>query len=64
MLVLIIDQAWKALMKFKRLLYKALGEKAGSTDSEADKVGFIRAIIVLIYIITNFVIIAGVIRHW
>ena len=51
-------------MKFKRLLYKALGEKAGSTDSEADRVGFIRAMIVLIYIVTNFVIIAGVIRHW
>jgi len=51
-------------MKFKRLVFKALGEKAGSTDSEADVVGFIRVAIVLVYIITNLVIIAGVIRHW
>lgn len=51
-------------MKFKRLLYKALGEKAGSTDSEADQVGFIRAVIVMIYVVTNMVIVAGVIRHW
>ena len=47
-----------------RLWAKALGEKASSNDCEADKVAIIRTIIVLFYIITNAVIIAGVIRHW
>jgi len=47
-----------------RLWAKALGEKAGSTDAEADKIAFVRTAIVLCYIITNAFIIAGVIRHW
>jgi hypothetical protein len=47
-----------------RLWAKALGEKSGSTDKEADKIAFIRTAVVLSYIITNCFIIAGVIRHW
>ena len=47
-----------------RLWAKALGEKTGSTDQEADRIAFIRTLIVLSYIITNCFIIAGVIRHW
>lgn len=47
-----------------RLWAKALGEKAGSTDQEADRVAAIRTIILFVYIITNLFIIAGVIRHW
>jgi hypothetical protein len=47
-----------------RLWAKALGEKAGSTDREADRVAIIRTAIVAVYIITNLFIIAGVIRHW
>ena len=47
-----------------RLWAKALGEKASTNDTEADKVAIVRSIIVLIYIVTNFVIIAGVLRHW
>lgn len=43
---------------------KALGEKSGNTDNEADRIALIRTIIVLTYIITNLFIIAGVIRHW
>jgi hypothetical protein len=43
---------------------KALGEKAGSSNREADNVAIVRTLIVLCYIITNFFIIAGVIRHW
>jgi len=50
--------------KLWRLWAKALGEKASTNDSEADKISIVRSIIVLIYIITNFVIIAGVLRHW
>ena len=43
---------------------KALGEKAHSDDSEADKVAIIRTVIVVLYLITNMFIIAGIIRHW
>ena len=43
---------------------KALGEKASNDDKEADKIAIIRTVIVLIYVITNIFIIAGVIRHW
>ena len=52
------------MKKMWRLWAKSLGEKAGSTDQEADRIAFIRTSIVLIYVITNFFIIAGVIRHW
>ena len=47
-----------------RLWAKALGEKTGSSDCESDQIAIIRTIIVLSYIVTNFFIIAGVIRHW
>ena len=47
-----------------RLWAKALGEKSGVTDKEADRVAVIRTVIVLCYIVTNLFIIAGVIRHW
>jgi len=47
-----------------RLWAKALGEKASSSDKEADKIAYVRTAIVLCYIVTNLFIIAGVIRHW
>jgi hypothetical protein len=47
-----------------RLWAKALGEKVGKNDREADRVAIIRTSIVLFYIITNLFIIAGVIHHW
>ena len=47
-----------------RLWAKALGEKSGANDREADKIAVIRTCIVLCYVFTNFFIIAGVIRHW
>jgi hypothetical protein len=47
-----------------RLWAKALGEKSGNTNTEADTVALIRTAIVLCYIITNCFIVAGVIRHW
>jgi hypothetical protein len=47
-----------------RLWAKALGEKASDSDNEADRIAFIRTIIVLSYITTNCFIVAGVIRHW
>lgn len=47
-----------------RLWAKALGEKSGKDDREADHIALVRSLIVLCYIITNVFIIAGVIRHW
>ena len=47
-----------------RIWAKALGEKSGKDNNEADRIAFIRSLIVLFYIITNLFIIAGVIRHW
>jgi hypothetical protein len=52
------------MRKFWKLWVKALGEKSGKTDKESDRIAIIRTIIVLIYITTNIVIVAGVIRHW
>jgi len=52
------------LRKVWRLWAKALGEKAGDTDEESDRIACIRTAIVLSYIITNCFIVAGVIRHW
>ena len=52
------------LRKVWRLWAKALGEKTGNTDREADRVALIRTAILLTYILTNLFIIAGVIRHW
>jgi hypothetical protein len=43
---------------------KALGEKQGKTDSDADRIALVRTLIVVSYIITNLFIVAGVIRHW
>jgi hypothetical protein len=50
--------------KLWRLIAKALGSKSGVDDCESDKIALIRLCIVLVYIITNIFIIAGVIRHW
>jgi len=47
-----------------RLWAKALGEKAGKSNEEADKIAMIRTVILLVYLITNLFIIAGVIKHW
>ena len=47
-----------------RLWAKALGDKYGLTDREADIVCGIRTLIVVSYLITNLVIICGVVHHW
>jgi hypothetical protein len=51
-------------MNIWRLWAKALGEKVGKDDKEADRIAIIRSVILVSYIITNVFIIAGVIRHW
>jgi len=52
------------IKKLWRIWAKALGEKSGASNEEADRIAIIRTVIVLSYIITNCFIIAGVIRHW
>lgn len=47
-----------------RLWAKALGEKTGKNEKEADIIALIRTVIVFSYIATNAFIVAGVIRHW
>ncbi|MCK9445619.1 hypothetical protein M0Q50_01860 [bacterium] len=52
------------MYKYWRIWAKSLGEKSGSTDKESDKIAIVRTIILLIYLITNIFIVAGIIRHW
>jgi hypothetical protein len=47
-----------------RLWAKALGEKTGASNTEADKIALIRTALVLINVLTNFAIVAGILRHW
>jgi len=54
----------ETIKRLWRLWAKSIGEKAGDTDKEADKIACVRTLIVLSYIITNCFIVAGVIRHW
>ena len=51
-------------MKVWRIWAKALGEKASSDSDEADRIAFIRTLIVGVNFITCFFIMANTIRHW
>lgn len=51
-------------MKLWPIVAKALGSKADSNHVIADQVAIIRLLILTAYMITNFFICAGVIRHW
>ena len=47
-----------------RLWAKALGEKDGRTDREADTIASIRTFILICYMVTNVAIVANAVRHW
>ena len=47
-----------------RLWAKALGEKSGKDDREADIVARIRTFIFVSYMVTNVAIVANAVRHW
>jgi len=47
-----------------RIWAKALGEKYGKNDREADLIAGIRTLIFISYLVTNLFIVSGVIRHW
>lgn len=64
LIAMTLDSLGVYMAKLWRLWAKALGEKSGSTDAEADRIACVRTVIVLVYVITNCFIMAGVIRHW
>ena len=47
-----------------RIWVKALGEKSGANDREADCIAIVRSVIVGLNFITCLFIIAGVIHNW
>ena len=47
-----------------RIWAKALGDKTGKSNREADLIALIRTIIVLVYLGTNIMIVMGIIHHW
>ena len=47
-----------------RIWAKALGEKSGSNDREADYVAVLRTFIFCTYLVTNIAIVANAVRHW
>ena len=47
-----------------RIWAKALGEKSGKDDREADTGARIRTLIFVSYLITNVAIVANAVRHW
>lgn len=53
-----------AKIKIWRIWAKALGQKEGRNNFEADCIALIRTAIVALYIVTNLFIIAGILRHW
>ena len=52
------------MKKFWYIWCKALGEKPHEDDKLSDKIAIIRSCIVLVYVITNLFIVAGIIKHW
>jgi len=47
-----------------RIWAKALGEKEGKDDREADTIACIRTLIFVSYLVTNVAIVANAVRHW
>ena len=47
-----------------RIWAKAIGQKDGNSDSESDAIAIIRTVLILFAVITNSVIVVGVIHHW
>ena len=52
------------MKKLWRIWAKALGDKSGKSDQEADFVALIRTLIFIQLVVTNCFIVAGNIRHW
>ena len=59
-----MDIQGTVMNKIWRIWAKALGQKEGATDREADRIALVRSLIVGVNFITCLFIIAGIIRHW
>lgn len=51
-------------MSLWRIWAKALGEKTGKNNREADRIASVRTLIFISYLVTNIFIIANAVRHW
>lgn len=52
------------MKKYWRLWAKALGEKTGATDKEADIIAAIRTVPVIMFIITDILIVVNIFHNW
>ena len=52
------------MKKLWRIWAKAIGEKNGTTDKEADSIAIVRTIIVLVNFLTCFFIMANIVHNW
>ena len=57
------EKEGKGMKRLWKVWAKAIGPKASDDNKEADTVAIIRTLIALIYIVTNCVIVAGVLKH-
>ena len=53
----VLKRAW-------RIWAKALGEKSGASNLEADYIALVRSVIIGVNFITCFFIMAGVVHNW
>ena len=53
----ILSRAW-------RVWAKALGDKSGASNREADLIAVVRTVIIVVNFITCFFIMAGVVHNW
>ena len=53
-----------AFKKYWRIWAKAMGEKASKENREADKVAFIRTVIVLINCVCAIFIMTNIVHNW
>tara|TARA_A200000159_G_scaffold110576_1_gene103599 strand:+ start:18626 stop:18871 length:246 start_codon:yes stop_codon:yes gene_type:complete len=58
------SQKCQTIRKAWRVWAKALGQKDGRNDREADTIAGIRTLIFVSYMVTNIAIVANAVRHW
>ena len=58
------SQKCPTIRKVWRIWAKALGQKDGRDDREADIIAGIRTVILVSYMVTNIAIVANAVRHW
>ena len=51
-------------MNIWKIWCKALGEKSGTTDRQSDGIALIRTMLVTQAIVTNFFIVANILKEW